>query len=51
MDKHDPKERRKHKRVPFREDILLGGSKQCTTNDISEGGLFISAIQHLKKMM
>ena len=45
MGDHNPKERRKHKRLPLREDILVSGTKQCTTGDISEGGLFISAIQ------
>jgi len=38
-------ERRKSERFPFREDILIDGAKLCTSNEISEGGLFISAIQ------
>ena len=38
-------ERRKHKRVSFREDILIDGTKTCSTMDISEGGLYISTIQ------
>ncbi len=49
MNDHDPKGRRKHKRLPLREDILVDGAKQCTTGDISEGGLFISAIQFYEK--
>ena len=39
------KERRKFKRYPFREDIIVDGTKMCSTMDISEGGLYISTIQ------
>ena len=39
------KERRKSERLPFREDVVVDGAKLCTSNDISEGGLFVSAIQ------
>ena len=42
---HYGEERRKSLRIPFREDILIDGAKQCTCNDISEGGIFVSAIQ------
>jgi hypothetical protein len=45
MNKQDNKEHRKHERFPFVEDILIDGTKSCTSTDISEGGLFISAIQ------
>lgn len=38
-------EKRKNPRQPFREDIVVDGAKLCTSNDISEGGLFVSAIQ------
>ena len=38
-------ERRKYKRFPFREDILIDGTKRCTCSDISELGLYISTIQ------
>lgn len=38
-------ERRRNERLPFREDIVVDGAKLCTSSDISEGGLFISAIQ------
>lgn len=38
-------ERRRSQRFPFREDILIDGAKLCTSNEISEGGLFVSAIQ------
>ncbi len=37
--------RRKYYRVPFREDITVDGTKMCTSIDISEGGIYISAIQ------
>jgi len=43
MDAEDRKEQRKHERFPFVEDVLVDGTK-CTTGDISEGGLYISAI-------
>lgn len=39
------KEHRRHERFAFIEDILVDGTKSCRTTDISEGGLFISAIQ------
>jgi CheY-like chemotaxis protein/Tfp pilus assembly protein PilZ len=38
-------ERRKYERFPFREDILIDGTRTCTSMDISEGGLYISSIQ------
>ncbi len=38
-------ERRKHKRFSFIEDVIVDGSKRCTSSDISEGGIYISAIQ------
>lgn len=43
-DQHN-EERRRNQRFPFREDILIDGAKMCTSNEISEGGLFVSAIQ------
>jgi len=43
------KERRKFKRYPFREDIIVDGTKMCSTMDISEGGLYISTIQAYDK--
>jgi hypothetical protein len=46
---HDNKGHRKHERFPFREDILIDGVTQCTSADISEGGLFISTIQRFEK--
>jgi two-component system, chemotaxis family, chemotaxis protein CheY len=39
------KERRKYERFPFREDILIDGTRTCTSMDISEGGLYLSTIQ------
>jgi CheY-like chemotaxis protein len=45
MKDEDKKERRKYERFPFREDILIDGTRMCTSMDISEGGLYISAIQ------
>jgi len=45
MDDRAYKERRKHERFTFIEHILVDGTKSCRTTDISEGGLFISAIQ------
>jgi hypothetical protein len=43
------KEQRKYVRIPFREDILLDGTRRCTSMDICEGGLYISAIQIFEK--
>ena len=45
----DNKGHRKYERFPFREDILIDGVNQCTSADISEGGLFISTIQRFEK--
>ncbi|RPI37657.1 MAG: PilZ domain-containing protein [Nitrospiraceae bacterium] len=42
-------ERREYKRYPFTENILIDGVKSCQSTDISEGGLFVSAIQHFEK--
>lgn len=39
------KERRKCERFPFREDIVIDGTRISTSMDISEGGLYISAMQ------
>ncbi len=41
----DDKDQRRHERFPFIEDVLIDGTKSCRSMDISEGGLFISAIQ------
>jgi hypothetical protein len=38
-------EHRKYERFPFIEDVYLDGSRRCTSTDISEGGIYISAIQ------
>jgi len=45
MNDQHGEERRRSQRFPFREDILIDGAKLCTSNEISEGGLFVSAIQ------
>ena len=42
-------ERRKRDRVPFREDILVDGIRLCTSTEISEGGLFVSALQYFEE--
>jgi hypothetical protein len=49
VDAQDNKGHRKYERFPFREDILIDGVTQCTSADISEGGLFISTIQRFEK--
>ena len=49
MDNEGEKERRKCERFPFREDILIDGTRMSTSMDISEGGLYISAIQYCEK--
>jgi len=45
----DQNERRKYKRYPFREEILIDGTKRCTCTDISELGLYVSTIQSFEK--
>jgi PilZ domain len=37
-------EQRKYERFPFIADVVLDGSRRCTSSDISEGGIYISAI-------
>jgi hypothetical protein len=49
VDDLESRQERKHRRLPFIQDILIDGSKLCTSMDISEGGLFVSAIQHFEK--
>lgn len=49
MDSIWNQERRKYTRYPFREDILIDGTRMCTCSDISEGGLYVSAIQHFEE--
>ena len=43
------KEQRKYERFPFREDIIIDGTKMCTSMDICEGGLYVSAMQVFEK--
>ena len=45
MNNEDKKEHRKYERFLFREDILIDGTRMCTSMDISEIGLYISAMQ------
>ncbi len=45
MGNKDEKERRKYERIPLREDILIDGMMHSTSIDISEGGLFLCAVQ------
>ena len=49
MNNEDKKELRKHKRHPFKEEILIDGIKISTIIDISQGGLYIDAIQACEK--
>lgn len=48
MSDQEETERRKHGRVPFIGDILVDGSSLCTSTDISEGGLFFSAMHYFE---
>ena len=45
----DNVELRKFKRYPFREHILIDGVQRVTSTDISEEGLYISAIQYFEE--
>ena len=49
MTAKDYKTPRKHKRFLYREDMLIDGTKSCTSTDISEGGVFVSAIQYFEQ--
>jgi hypothetical protein len=49
MNAWENEERRKYTRYPFREDILIDGTKLCSSMDICEGGMFVSAIQYFQK--
>jgi len=44
MDK-DPRERREHERIPFRQDITVDGVMKSTSVDISRGGLYVCTMQ------
>ena len=37
-------EKRKYQRFPFVADVVLDGCRQCTSSDISEGGIYVSDI-------
>ena len=45
----DSVELRKFKRYPFREHILIDRVKRVTCTDISEDGLYVSAIQYFEE--
>ena len=49
MNNQEDKAVRKHKRFPFRQDIMIDGARLCSSMDISEGGLYISAIQYFEE--
>ncbi len=49
MKNGEKKELRQYKRFPFIEDILIDGIQRCTSMDICECGLFVSAIQHFEE--
>jgi PilZ domain len=45
MNNEDKKERRKYERHPFKGEILIEGIKLSTIIDVSEGGLYVEAMQ------
>lgn len=49
MDNQSPKERRQFRRYPFREDVLIDGIMQASSIDISEGGMYLSAVQQFNQ--
>ena len=49
MESDETQDRRRHDRFPFREDIVIDGTRMCTSSDISEGGLYVSAIQQFEE--
>jgi len=49
MNNPDREDRRGNYRFPFRKEILIDGSRMCTSMDISEGGIYVSTIQSYKQ--
>ena len=49
LDINEATERRKYKRVPFIEEVLIDGMLHNTTLDLSEQGLYISSLLPLMK--
>jgi len=49
MDNQEQKERRQYERYPFREDILIDGTKQAYSQNISEDGMFFNTLHPLKR--
>ena len=49
LTKLDRVELRKFKRHPFREHILIDGAKRAACTDISEDGLYATAIQYFEE--
>ena len=49
MDKQEKKERRKYKRYPFKEEILIDGITKAYSLNICETGMFVCTLQPLEK--
>lgn len=49
MNCREQTERRKYVRYPFREDILIDGSRQAYSQNICEAGMFISTLHPVEK--
>jgi hypothetical protein len=49
MDNQGQEERRQYERYLFREDILIDGTKQAYSQNICEGGMFISILHPYAK--
>lgn len=49
MDRQEQINRRHYERYPFREDILIDGTRQAYSQNICEDGMFVSTLNPLKK--
>lgn len=49
MENEYAENRRKNERYFFREHVLIDGTIPCTISDISENGLYVSAVQQFEE--
>jgi len=49
MDNQEKKERRKYKRYPFKEEILIDGIAKAYSLNICEAGIFLCTLYQLEK--
>ena len=49
MDYQEQREQRQYERYPFREDILIDGTRQAYSQNICEDGMFVSTLHPLRE--